>query len=109
MSKADKMFDKLTEGALSVTISRKQLDDYFHEELHKEDIVKQPNHYIGDNGLEVEEVLRNFIPRYENAYVAHRVASAIEYLLRSPLKNGRQDLEKARYNIEQALQHLDGG
>ena len=36
--KADKMFDKLTEGALSVTISRKQLDDYFHEELHKEDI-----------------------------------------------------------------------
>ena len=69
-------------------------------------LVKSPNHYIGELGLEVEEVLRNFIPRYEDAYVAHRVASAIEYLLRSPLKNGTQDLEKARYNIGQALEHI---
>lgn len=70
------------------------------------DLVKSPNHYIGELGLEVEEVLRNFIPRYEDAYVAHRIASAIEYLLRSPLKNGTQDLEKARYNIGQALEHI---
>ena len=68
-----------------------------------EDIVKQPNHYIGEYGLEVEEILRNFLPRYENSYVAHRIGSAIEYLLRAPLKNGKQDLEKAKYNIEQAL------
>lgn len=73
-----------------------------------DDLVKSPNHYIGELGLEVEEVLRNFIPRYEDAYVAHRVASAIEYLLRSPLKNGTQDLEKARYNIGQALEHIEG-
>ena len=72
------------------------------------DVVKQPSHYIGEQGLEVEEVLRNFIPRYENAYVAHRVGSAIEYLLRSPLKNGKQDLEKARYNLDQAINHIEG-
>lgn len=71
------------------------------------DAVKQPSHYIGEYGLEVEEVLRNFLPRYENAYVAHRIGSAIEYLLRAPLKNGKQDLEKARYNIKQALDELD--
>ena len=70
------------------------------------DLIESPNHYTGEVGLEVEEVLRNFIPRYEDAYVAHRIASAIEYLLRSPLKNGTQDLEKARYNIGQALEHI---
>lgn len=77
------------------------------ESSYAEDDVHSPNHYIGTYGLEVEEVLRNFIPRYENAYVAHRIGSAIEYLLRAPLKNGKQDLEKARYNIKQALDELD--
>ena len=71
------------------------------------DVVKQPSHYIGEQGLEVEEVLRNFLPRYEDSYVAHRIGSAIEYLLRSPLKNGKQDLEKAKYNIEQALESMN--
>ena len=73
----------------------------------KEDIVKQPSHYIGEQGLEVEEVLRNFLPRYVDPYVAHRIGSAIEYLLRAPLKNGKQDLEKAKYNIEQALESMN--
>ena len=79
-----------------------------HLSFNDNNMVDKPNHYIGDLGLEVETVLRNFIPRYEDAYVAHRVASAIEYLLRSPLKNGTQDLEKASYNIQQALEHLKG-
>ena len=71
------------------------------------DPVNQPNHYIGEYGLEVEDVLRNFIPRYTDPYVGHRIASAIEYLLRSPLKNRRQDIEKAGKNIQQALAYLD--
>ena len=69
--------------------------------------VNKPNHYIGDLGLEVEEVLRNFIPRYANSYEAHRIASAIEYLLRSPLKNGTEDLRKAKRNIEQVLEYRE--
>ncbi len=69
--------------------------------------VDKPKHYIGENGLEVEEVLRNFIPRYKDTYIAHRVASAIEYLLRSPLKNGNQDIEKAAYNLQQALTYIE--
>ena len=28
--------------------------------------VNKPNHYIGEHGLEVEEVLRNFLTRYTN-------------------------------------------
>lgn len=80
--------------------------DTTHTNTNK-DMVNQPNHYIGEYGLEVEDVLRNFIPRYTDPYVGHRIASAIEYLLRSPLKNRRQDIEKAGKNIQQALAYLD--
>lgn len=69
------------------------------------DNVNKPNHYIGIHGLEVEEVLQNFIPRYENSYAGHRVASAIEYLLRAPLKNKLEDIEKAKQNLEQILNY----
>lgn len=81
-----------------------------HPEYKKEqtnNAVNKPNHYIGDYGLEVEEILQNFMGRYEDSYVAHRVASTIEYLLRSPLKNGKQDIEKAQYNLKQALEYID--
>lgn len=70
------------------------------------DMINSPHHYIGDNGLEVEQILREFLPRIKDAYVAHRIGSAIEYILRSPLKNGVQDYQKAIKNLEQALEHL---
>ena len=83
------------------------LVDKEKEYANKADMVSQPNHYIGEYGLEVEDVLRNFIPRYTDPYVGHRIASAIEYLLRSPLKNGQQDIEKARNNLNQALVYME--
>ena len=71
------------------------------------DPVNKPNHYVGIQGLEVETVLQNFIPRYTDSYEAHRIASAIEYLLRSPLKNGTEDVKKAKKNIEQVLSYRE--
>lgn len=77
------------------------------EEESKPDMVNTPKHYVGEQGLEVETVLQNFVPRYEDSYVAHRVASALEYLLRAPLKNRKEDMKKARKNIDQALEYLE--
>lgn len=71
------------------------------------DKVNKPNHYIGLYGLEVEEVLQNFIPKYADGYVAHRISSAIEYSLRSPEKNGLEDLKKARKNLDQAIMYWE--
>lgn len=71
------------------------------------DTVYKPQHYVGEFGLEVEEVLENFIPRYQNAYVGHRVASAVEYLLRAPYKNGDEDIRKAGKNIEQIIEYME--
>ena len=69
--------------------------------------VDKPRHYIGTGGLAVEEILEQFISRIKDGYVAHRVGSAVEYLLRAELKNGREDYEKAKYNINQILEYLD--
>lgn len=68
--------------------------------------VISPIHYIGLHGVEVEIVLENFIPYYEDAYVGHRIASSVEYLLRAPNKNGLEDIEKAIYNAQQAVDYI---
>ena len=73
----------------------------------KIDMVNKPKHYIGIYGLEVETVLENFLPKITDGYVAHRIGSAIEYILRHPEKNGRQDLEKAKKNLEQVFSYLE--
>lgn len=73
--------------------------------IDSNDIISKPSHYIGINGLEVETVLQNFIPKYKDGYVAHRASSAIEYLLRSPEKNGLEDIKKAKQNLEQIIEY----
>lgn len=80
--------------------------DISNEPINENDMVNTPKHYLGLEGLEVEDVLMNFIPKYDDGYVAHRVSSAIEYLLRAPEKNGIEDIKKAKKNLEQALRHI---
>ena len=53
------------------------------------DAITNPKHYQGNQGLEVEEMLRSYYK-----------GSIIKYLLRDRKKNGLEDLKKAR-------QHLD--
>lgn len=65
----------------------------------KHNAVVKPSHYIGTNGLEVKQVLEEFV-KDKAGIVAHRWCSAVEYLLRAYEKNGKEDLEKAKMNIE---------
>lgn len=71
------------------------------------DAIRYVKHYFGIFDLEVETVLQNFIPKFKDAYIGHRVASAVEYLLRSPEKNGIEDVKKAHRNLEQAIEHYE--
>lgn len=86
---------------INMTVTAKKEQEYNF------DIVDKPKHYIGIHGLEVETVLENFLPKITDGYVAHRIGSAIEYILRHPEKNGRQDLEKAKKNLEQVFSYLE--
>lgn len=76
--------------------------------INSNDIISKPSHYIGINGLEVEQILAEFLPKIEDSYVAHRIGSAIEYLLRSSSKNGDEDIKKAGQNIEQIIKYKQG-
>ena len=69
--------------------------------------VDKPRHYIGDTGIEVNEVLKDFLPRYRDAFVAAKVADAIEYLLRAPFKNGTEDIAKAQKCLEVANDYIE--
>ena len=60
---------------------------------HKEDVVNNPSHYRGSKGLEVMEVLENFLTTEE--LKGFYKGNVIKYILRSDKKNGTEDLNKA--------------
>lgn len=74
----------------------------------KKDMVNHPEHYKGIYGLEVIEVMRNFISKYQNAYVGAMVCSVLKYILRAPSKGKQlEDLKKARKHLDFAIEELE--
>ena len=67
--------------------------------------VHSPAHYVGTLGLEVSQVLLEFV-KNKNGLEAHHWCSAVEYLLRYAEKNGSEDLEKAKVNLEWLLEDV---
>ena len=51
------------------------------ENARIKEAVNKPSHYVGEKGLEVKEVLENFV-KNKKGMEAHRWCSAVEYLLR---------------------------
>lgn len=73
------------------------------------DNVKQPSHYKGEQGLEVIEVMQNFLPRYQDGYVGGMIKDVIKYVLRAPSKGKMlEDLQKAREYLNYAIEYLEG-
>lgn len=67
--------------------------------------VHSPAHYVGTLGLEVSQVLLEFV-KNKSGLEAHHWCSAVEYLLRYAEKNGSEDLEKAKVNLEWLLEDV---
>lgn len=67
--------------------------------------VHSPKHYVGTLGLEVSQVLLEFV-KNKSGLEAHHWCSAVEYLLRYAEKNGSEDLEKAKVNLEWLLEDV---
>lgn len=82
----------------------KDLADVLAEHILDEDVVNRPKHYKGLHGLEVQEVIENFVP---DSYSAH-FKDAVKYLLRHLNKgNPKQDLEKCRYYVKKMIDDWD--
>ena len=74
-----------------------------------EDLVHHPSHYQGLNGLEVREVMDNFVPKYARygGLVACDIKDAMKYILRAPDKNGLEDLRKAQRMIKYVIDNWE--
>jgi len=69
--------------------------------------VKHPEHYQGVCGLEAIEVMRNFLPKYQNSHVSYLIGNVIKYVLRAPSKGKEmEDLMKAQTYLDLAIKEL---
>ncbi|MDW4263543.1 DUF3310 domain-containing protein [Staphylococcus saprophyticus] len=75
------------------------------QQRKRNDTVNHPSHYnYGD--IEIIDFIEQVTQHY-NANVAYHIGNAIKYLARSPHKNGKEDIEKARWYIERAFENWD--
>ena len=75
------------------------------QQRKRKDNVNSPSHYnYGE--IEVIDFIEQVTQHY-NPNVAYHIGNAIKYLARSPHKNGKEDVEKARWYIERAFENWD--
>ena len=74
------------------------------DESRSNSAVNHPSHYRGVNGLEVFEVMDNFLPKYENAIDGYLVGNILKYVLRAPSKGKmNEDLRKAEKYLKMLI------
>lgn len=67
----------------------------------KVDMVEQPPHYTyGD--IEVLDFIEQVTAEYPSE-LAFSLGNAIKYLSRAPMKNGKEDIEKARFYVQRVF------
>lgn len=76
-----------------------------HLGVKSNDTVNHPSHYnYGE--IEVIDFIEQVTKHY-NPNVAYHIGNAIKYLARSPHKNGKEDVKKAKWYIERAFENWD--
>jgi hypothetical protein len=92
------------------TLTIKQYIDAINR---SEDVISKPKHYMLMDGLEVRDVLAALLMKmttentppsvlFESDYV-----QMMQYLMRFMDKNGKQDLEKARWYLDKLINSYD--
>ena len=94
-------------------LDRLECPDCWYEQIlrptyaSKSDPVSAPTHYSGDGHIECKDAMRSMLAGYDRAdaksAVAYWMTTALKYIWRAPLKNGLQDLKKARECIDIAI------
>lgn len=71
----------------------------------RKDNVNHPAHYT-QGKVEVIEFIEQVTKDY-NASVAYHIGNAIKYIARSPHKNGKEDIAKAKWYLERAFEQWE--
>ena len=83
---------------------KRQSNDVQQRKRH--DTVNHPSHYMLGNH-EVKDIVSLVADKYHKGSVAHNIASALEYQMRAPEKNGLEDIKKARKCLDFAVENWD--
>lgn len=101
--KARKSLDYVKCMEKNIGDSQKYIDEVKSNDVQqrkRNDTVNHPSHYnYGD--IEVINFIEQVTQHY-NPNVAYHIGNAIKYLARSPHKNGKEDVAKAKWYIERA-------
>ena len=81
---------------------KRQSNDVQQRKRH--DMVNSPSHYMLGNH-EVKDIVSLVADKYHKGSVAHNIASALEYQMRAPEKNGLEDIKKARKCLDFAIEN----
>lgn len=68
-----------------------------------EEHVNHPNHYKASNGIETIDVIAGYTSNL-NGVVAFDVGNALKYICRFTKKNGTEDLKKAIWYLNHAIE-----
>ncbi|MGW7888636.1 DUF3310 domain-containing protein [Staphylococcus xylosus] len=103
-SNASKWLEKSIEDSKEyIDKVNKQSNDL--QQRKRNDIVNHPSHY---NYGEIETIdFIEQVTQHYNPNVAYHIGNAIKYLSRSPHKNGKEDVAKAKWYIERAFENWD--
>ena len=82
-----------------------------NESAKLDDVVNSPNHYILFKDIEVKDVVKEVLRRWQDESntdmsfnQAGMMKEALQYLLRAPKKNKKEDVEKAVYYLKAVLE-----
>ena len=67
------------------------------------DPVAKPAHYQSEDGIEAIDVIKAFVPDPHSYYMGN----VLKYVMRHLQKNGKQDLEKARWYLDEMIEEYD--
>ena len=74
--------------------------------MENDAMVHHPSHYQSETGMEVLDVIEAFTFDLKGIE-AWDTGNAIKYICRWKAKNGIQDLKKARWYINDLIEHLE--
>lgn len=84
-------------------------EDYFDkkaEHFEDSDNVNHPSHY-NQSKIEVIDIMEA-LPREYNHKTLISLSNVIKYIFRAPFKNGKEDLKKAQWYLQRAVNNFEG-
>lgn len=109
---SDKTLVEVIKNA-TIEKSNKSLEMTMKKEQSQFDSVKKPKHYIlfPEAGIEVRDLVKLLLNRasangYSSPMFLSDQAQMLQYILRFDAKNGKEDLEKARWYLDKMIESL---